>query len=112
MISKRVRIKPNNLAENNITNFKNIRSLSLYHFQSCPFSAVTRRVIDETGLDVEQRDILLNPQHQSDLIAGGGKPQVPSLRIESYDGQIRWLYESADIIRFIRENAEHTEEVA
>ena len=84
----------------------NIKSLALYHFQSCPYCARTRNAIDEMGLTIEQRDILLDPQHRSDLIAGGGKQQVPSLRIDTEDGQTSWLYESTDIIRFLQRNVE------
>ncbi|MEH6577824.1 MAG: glutaredoxin domain-containing protein [Amphritea sp.] len=81
---------------------KNITALSLYHYQSCPFCAVTRKVIEQTGLNIEQRDVQLQPQHRSALINGGGKPQVPCLRIEKDNGQHLWLYESADIIHFLR----------
>jgi glutathione S-transferase len=42
---------------------------------------------------------------RAELIAGGGKGQVPCLRIETDDGNVRWLYESADIIAYLREQA-------
>jgi len=40
--------------------------------------------------------------HQNALIQGGGKPQVPCLRIENEDGSIEWMYESDDIIRYLK----------
>lgn len=80
-----------------------IQSLSLYHYQSCPFCMVTRRAIDNSHLEVELRDIQRQPQHRSDLIQQGGKPQVPCLRIETADGKTHWLYESSDIIQLVRQ---------
>lgn len=90
----------------------NISALSLYHYQSCPFCAATRQVIKQTGLNVEQRDVQRQLQHRSALIDGGGKPQVPCLRIEKDNGQHEWLYESADIIHFLRRYAEQSAAVA
>ena len=55
-------------------------------------------------LDIELRDINSIPEFASELIAGGGKPQVPCLRIESADGDVRWLYESMDIIQYLQDN--------
>jgi len=37
-----------------------------------------------------------------DLRVGGGSTTVPCLRIQS-DGQVRWMYESLDIIEYLRE---------
>ena len=36
------------------------------------------------------------------LMRGGGKGQVPCLRIESELGQVQWLYESDDILDYIQ----------
>jgi len=32
---------------------------------------------------------------------GGGKTQVPCLRIEQAGGEVEWMYESDDIIRYL-----------
>jgi len=40
-------------------------------------------------------------EHAKALIEGGGKTQVPCLRIEGSDGEVQWMYESDDIIRFL-----------
>jgi glutathione S-transferase len=45
---------------------------------------------------------LFEPGNSADLIAGGGKDQVPCLRIENDDGDVRWLYESIDIVRYLK----------
>lgn len=75
--------------------------LALYHFDSCPFCAKTRRSIDEINVDVELRNIELNHQHRIDLQEGGHKTQVPCLRIDDTKGETQWLYESDDIIHYL-----------
>ena len=89
-------------------NTNNIQDLTLYHYQSCPYSAVARQAIKQTGLNIEQRDVLLQPQHRTELTSEGGKPQVPCLRIENENGDAHWLYESQDIIQFVRQYAKKT----
>jgi glutathione S-transferase len=42
-----------------------------------------------------------DPKHHLELLKGGGKGQVPCLRIES-QGQIEWMYESDAIINYLR----------
>lgn len=86
---------------------KTVKNLSLYHFQACPFCAVTRRAIHHSNVSVALRDILRNPKYRQELIAGGGKPQVPCLKIELTDGTTHWLYESSDIIQYIHQYHEN-----
>lgn len=40
-------------------------------------------------------------EHAQALMQGGGKTQVPCLRIEQSDGQVEWMYESNDIIQYL-----------
>jgi len=47
-------------------------------------------------------DILSQPANNADLIAGGGKSQVPCLRIENDKGEVRWVYESIEIIQYLK----------
>jgi glutathione S-transferase len=74
----------------------------LYYFGSCPWCILVRVALWWLGLEVVLKETLFNPAHNAELIAGGGKSQVPCLRIESADGDARWLYESIDIIRYLR----------
>ena len=55
------------------------------------------------GLEVPLRDIVFQPGNGDDLETGGGKLQVPCLRIESDGARVRWMYESADIIRYLKQ---------
>lgn len=80
----------------------NIPKLALYHYQSCPFCAWTRSALGSMDLDVELRDIQKNDQFRKELIQGGGRRQVPSLRIEEH-GEVNWLYESGDIVRYLQQ---------
>lgn len=52
------------------------------------------------------KNILSNVEFKTELISGGGKKQVPCLRIETENNEARWLYESADIIRYLRQKTQ------
>jgi len=54
------------------------------------------------GISMEYKNIHANAEYRTQLIAGGGKPQVPCLRIVQNDA-VRWLYESSDIIQFLKQ---------
>ncbi len=73
-----------------MANTHSLPGLALYQYRACPFCARTRQVQDKLGLN----------SHRKELIKQGGSPQVPCLRIEKDNGQVKWLYESGDIIKF------------
>lgn len=75
--------------------------LNLYHYDSCPYCRRVRNHIDQLSLNIEYKNIQLEPQNRADLIAGGGRPTVPSLRIEGVDGSVQWMYESSDIMAYL-----------
>ncbi len=77
------------------------KKLALYHYDSCPYCAKTRKAICDLGLDVEYKNIELNHQNRIDLFEGGKKKQVPCLRIEQAKGEVHWLYESEHIINYL-----------
>jgi glutathione S-transferase len=54
------------------------------------------------GLKITLKDVLSQPENSAELIAGGGKMQVPCLRVENVDGDTRWLYESSEIIHYLK----------
>ena len=78
-----------------------MENYTLYHFERCPYCLFVRDVIKTLGLDIELRDIRAHPEFEQELLQGGGRTMVPCLRIEEKSGQIRWLYESSDIIAFL-----------
>ena len=75
--------------------------LSLYHFQGCPFCSMVSAAINRLGVQVEERDIMQNGQYREQLLAARGRTTVPVLRIDSPDGEVRWMPESRDIVRYL-----------
>jgi len=76
--------------------------LVLYHFPTCPYCLRVRRAIDRLDLPIRLRDINRDPEARRELIAGGGRPTVPCLRIDG-DGTSTWMYESNDIVRYLED---------
>ena len=78
-------------------------TLALYHFSTCPYCFRVQRAIRRLHLKIELRDALHNPNWKLELISQGGKLQVPCLRMEHSPDRVEWLYESADIIRYLED---------
>lgn len=77
--------------------------LSLYYYDSCSYC---RRVLHELAflaVSFEKRNILQDDKHYQDLQKCGGNTMVPCLLIEE-DGRQEWMYESRDIIQYLREH--------
>jgi glutathione S-transferase len=81
---------------------KNVTGHQLFYYSTCPFCLVVRFALWRLGLKIPLKEILYHPKNNADLVAGGGKSQVPCLRIESESGDIQWLYESTDIIQYLK----------
>ncbi|NOX08408.1 MAG: glutaredoxin [Gammaproteobacteria bacterium] len=77
-----------------------VGKMSLYQFKRCPFCVRTRRTIYKLNLPMEYRDASKGSIYRQELETGGGEIKVPCLRIEE-DGNIQWLYESAEIIALL-----------
>lgn len=75
--------------------------LTLYYFPSCPYCRVVLDCLDRLRLEIPMRDIHSEAGARDDLLTIGGKGQVPCLVIGETP-----LYESADIVRWLEENAE------
>lgn len=76
-------------------------NLSLFYFPSCPFCRKVLREMERLQLVIECRNIQQAPAAREALLVGGGRTTVPCLRIRK-GGHIHWLYESSDIVRFLR----------
>jgi glutaredoxin len=79
------------------------RDLALYQFRTCPFCIKVRQEMRRLSLDIELRDARHDAGHRAALAHGGGKAVVPCLRIDDERGNSRWMYESGDIIGYLRE---------
>ncbi|HEY0720643.1 MAG TPA: glutathione S-transferase N-terminal domain-containing protein [Gammaproteobacteria bacterium] len=77
-------------------------AMALYQFKSCPFCIKVRRELARLSLTIELRDAQHDAQHRAALQQGGGKPQVPCLRLQDEQGSEQWLYESDAIIQLLR----------
>jgi glutathione S-transferase len=80
------------------------RGLSLYGYPQCPFCRRVLEAVDSLGLEIPLRNTLEDDERRSELLAATGRGTVPVLSIEGDDGQIQWLSESADIVRYLREH--------
>ncbi len=78
------------------------RDLALYYSDTCWFCARVRQVVSDLGLVLDLRNVDRDAGRRGELINGGGKGQVPCLRIETADGGVQWMYESADINDYLR----------
>ena len=76
-------------------------NLSIYEMLACPFCVKVRREIKRLGLNIDRYDVKQSSQAMEQLINGGGKFQVPCLKIE-LGNKVQWMYESDDIIKYLR----------
>ena len=74
---------------------------SLYYSNLCFFC---QRVLFELRDKEHSIDLRAtsSAEHHRDLVAGGGKGQVPCLRIEDGDHST-WMYESDDIVNYLKQ---------
>lgn len=82
-------------------------SLGLYHFGICPYCRRVRSAIKRLSLSIELHDIRADSRSRQALLQGGGKDQVPCLRIRDPESGDRWLYESADIVAYLERRFGH-----
>jgi glutaredoxin len=81
------------------------RHLSVYQFKTCPFCMKVRREIKRQSLKIELRDAQHDQQNREALLQGGGRVKVPCLRVPQADGSSTWIYESDEIIAYLRQLA-------
>ena len=79
------------------------KKLALYQYAACPFCVKVRRAMKRNGLNIETYDAKRSEQAKEELVSGGGQLKVPCLRIEEDNGDVRWMYESGDIISYLEQ---------
>lgn len=72
-------------------------NLTLYYKRSCPYCHKVLRFMEENSINLDLRETT-EPGNQQDLVAIGGRKQVPCLIIEG-----RAMYESDDIVSYLQE---------
>jgi glutathione S-transferase len=86
-------------------------ALSLYQKPSCSYCVQVRSAAERMGIALELRDVRQEPRWREDLVAARGRATVPVLRIEGAGGTTRWLPESLEIIRYLKELTEQPDPV-
>ncbi len=76
---------------------------ALYYYDQCPFCQMVLRILPLVKAEVEKRNTLTNPENRQALIKGGGRATVPCLLITHENGEEEWLYESRDIVQFLKQ---------
>ncbi|MFT6407320.1 MAG: glutathione S-transferase [Arenicella sp.] len=74
--------------------------LALYYSKYCFFCQKVLMFLRGKDRDLDLRSTS-DREHAQALMQGGGKTQVPCLRIEQADGGVEWMYESDDIVRYL-----------
>lgn len=74
------------------------RRLELWNFEGSPYCRKVREALDELGLDVLVHNVAKRGRRRSQLVALGGKMQVPYL-VDPNTGVS--LYESDDIVAYL-----------
>lgn len=72
---------------------------TLYYFSTCPYCLKVIAYLKLKGIEVDTKNIRQDEMANKELMQGGGKTQVPCLRITTQDGD-HWMYESDDIIDY------------
>jgi glutaredoxin len=75
--------------------------MSLYQYPACPFCVKVRRAMKRNSLNIQTVDAKRCDISKQALVKGGGKLKVPCLRIEESVGDVRWMYESSEIISYL-----------
>ena len=78
------------------------KDMALYQFKTCPFCIRVRREIKRQSLKIELRDAQHDPDHRQQLLSEGGVVKVPCLNMKDENGQSTWIYESNEVIQFLR----------
>jgi glutaredoxin len=78
------------------------RGLALYQYKTCPFCIKTRQEMRRLSLDIAKVDAQHAGPARTELLQGGGQTKVPCLKITDAAGSSRWLYDSEQIIAYLR----------
>jgi glutaredoxin 3 len=73
--------------------------ITLYYKPTCPFCRRVLAVVDRLSIEVELKDVAEDETFASELVAAGGKMQVPYLVDTTTDTA---MYESDDIVAYLQ----------
>lgn len=75
---------------------------ALYYTESCPFCVRVLMALPNINVDVEKRNLRSDPKWRQELAKATGRTTVPCLKITDDSGKEQWMFESADIIRYLQ----------
>lgn len=78
------------------------KSLVLYQYQTCPFCIKVRQEMRRLSLNIQRIDAQHAGPDRQALLQGGGQAKVPCLKITNKAGKSQWLYDSEEIIAYLR----------
>ena len=78
------------------------RDIALYQYKTCPFCIKVRQEMRRLSLNIEHLDAQHEGKNRQELLEGGGKAKVPCLKITDSSGNSQWMYESGEIINYLR----------
>ena len=81
---------------------KKTKDFTIYQFEACPFCVKVRRFLWKNSLKINLKDAKNNKIFKSELVNEGGKHKVPCLKIAKINSETVWLYESTEIIKFLK----------
>lgn len=76
--------------------------LTLYYSPFCGYCLRVFSALQVMGLEIALKNVRQDEATATELRQEGGSAMVPCLRIEE-GSTIRWMYESADIIEYLRQ---------
>lgn len=79
-----------------------LEGVTLYHRPTCGFCVRVYRALDDMQLKIAGANVSQDFEARKRLSEEGGRSQVPALRIDHSDGSVEWMYESLDIIDYLR----------
>lgn len=79
-----------------------LKEMTIYQLYACPFCIKTRRALHRLNLPMKIKSVSEGSPYREELEQGGGRIQVPCLRLQQ-NGSDVWMYESSDIIHYLEE---------
>lgn len=78
------------------------QSLALYQYRTCPFCIKVRQEIRRLSLPIARMYVKKDGKNREELTHGGGQTKVPCLKITDEAGNSQWMYDSKEIIAYLR----------
>ena len=83
--------RPNKISRTELDAIQNkVKNMTIYEFRACPFCVRVRRFMKKNNIIINTKDARRSKVFAQELIDGGGKLQVPCLKIGDSNNS-EWL---------------------